>query len=300
MNKLRRRFITFNIIIIGAITMIIATLVYLGNTSQMPIGRLISIMAIMLVLVCIGSILSSKIAMKPIQSSWKRQLDFTADASHELRTPLAVIQTNLELVMDNPDETVDSQRKWLSNIHIETVRMTKLVDDLLTLSRGDTGEKTLECAVFSLNSVAEETAALFESAAKQKGIDIQIVANDKIQFCADISRIKQLFSILVDNAVKYMDKLGYIQIVLSRKDNTVQLTVSDSGKGIAPEHLAKIFNRFYRVEKQAADGFGLGLSIAEWIVKEHGGSIRAESIVGEGTRFIACFPLRNGNVIDSQ
>jgi signal transduction histidine kinase len=294
MSKLRRRFIIFNIIIIGAITVIIAAFVNFGNTSQIPVGRLISIMAIMLVLVFIGSVLSSKIAMKPIQSSWQRQLEFTADASHELRTPLAVIQTNLELVLDNPNETVDSQSKWLGNIHIETIRMTKLVDDLLTLSRGDTGENTLEYSVFSLNSVAGETAVLFETAAEQKGIDIQVVANDEIQFCADISRIKQLFGILVDNAIKYMDKPGQIQIVLSRKDNTVQITVSDSGKGIAPEHLEKIFSRFYRVEKQATDGFGLGLSIAKWIVKEHGGSIRAESIVGEGTRFIVCFPGTQG------
>ena len=293
MNKFRRRFVFFNIIIIGAITIIIAALVYFGAPSQIPAGRLTAIIIIMLALIFIGSVLSSKIAMKPILSSWQKQLDFTADASHELRTPLTVIQTNLELVMDNSDESVSSQLEWLSNIHIETLRMKKLVDDLLTLSRGDAGEKTLEYSVFSLNSIALETAALFETAAKQKSVDIRVAANDEIQFSADISRIKQLLGILVDNAVKYMDKPGCIQIALLKKDNTVQLIVSDSGKGIAPEHLSKIFNRFYRAEKQAADGFGLGLPIAQWIAKEHGGSIYAESIIGEGARFTACFPLRS-------
>ena len=297
MNKLRRRLIVFNIIIMGAITVIIAALIYFGAPSQMPLERMIGTIIIMLGLIFIGSILSSRIAMKPIQSSWRRQLDFTADASHELRTPLAVIQTNLELVMDNADETVGSQNKWLSNIHIETVRMTNLVDNLLTLSGGDAGEKMLEYSAFSLNSVALETAALFETAAKQKGIDIQVTVNGEIQLWADISRIKQLFSILVDNAVKYTNKPGRIQIAISQKDNTAQLIVSDSGKGIAPEHLASVFNRFYRVDKQTSDGFGLGLSIAEWIVKEHGGSIKADSVLGEGTRFIAGFPLNNANII---
>ena len=293
MNKLRRRFILFNIIIIGTVTVAIAALVYLGAPSQMPVARLAGTIIIMLALILIGSILSSKIAVKPIQASWKRQLDFTADASHELRTPLAVIQTNLELVMDSPDETVGSQLKWLNNIHIETARMTKLVDDLLTLSRGDTGEKTLVYSAFSLNSVAEETAALFETAAKQKSIDIQIAADGEIELWADALRIKQLLGILVDNAVKYSDRPGRIQITLSKKDSAIQLIVSDSGKGIAPEHLSRIFDRFYRVEKQATDGFGLGLSIAEWIVKEHGGSIHADSIAGGGTRIIASFPLRS-------
>ena len=194
--------------------------------------------------------------------------------------------------MDNADETIGSQNKWLSNIHFETVRMTKLVDDLRTLSRSDAGEKTLEYSAFSLNCIALETAVLFETAAKQKGIDIQIAANGEIQLWADISRVKQLLNILVDNAVKYSDKHGQIQIAISEKDNAVQIIVSDSGKGIANEHLAKVFNRFYRVDKQAADGFGLGLSIAEWIMKEHGGSIQADSVVGNGTRFVACFPVK--------
>ena len=291
MNKLRKRFICFNMIIIGVITVSIAALVYFATPSQMPIKRLIGTIIIMLGLIFVGSLLSSKIAMKPIQAAWKRQLDFTADASHELRTPLAVMQTNLELVMDNSDESVGSQLKWLNNIHNETISMTKLVDDLLTLSRGDTGEKTLEYSLFSLNSLAEETAALFETTAKQKSIDIQIAANDEIRLWADISRMKQLLGILVDNAVKYMDKPGRVLIELSKKDNSAQIIVSDSGKGITPEHLTKIFDRFYRAEKQSAEGFGLGLSIAEWIVKEHGGSIMADSIVGEGTRIVVCFPL---------
>ena len=294
MNKLRRRIIIFNIMIIGAIAVLVAAFVYFGTPSPMPIERLIGTIAITLGLVFIGSVLSSKIAMKPIQSSWQRQLDFTADASHELRTPLAVIQSNLELVLDNPGETVRSQLKWLNNIHVETTRMAKLVDDLLTLSRGDAGAQTLERAWFSLNAVARETAALFETAAKQKGIDIQVAEGGEIELLADVSRIRQLLGILVDNAVKYMEKPGCVQIALSNKDNAVRLIVSDTGKGIPPEHLAKIFNRFYRAEKQAADGFGLGLSIAEWIVKEHGGSIRVDSVVGEGTSVAVCFPVGEG------
>ncbi len=299
MNKLRRRFIAFNMIVISAITAFIAVLIYFGSPSQIPITRLLGIIIITLALVWMGSFLLSKIAMKPIQISWQRQLDFTADASHELRTPLAVIQTNLELVMGNPDETVGSQLKWLDNIHIETVRMAKLVDDLLTLSRGDADAKTLEYSNFSLNAIAKETVALFETAADQKEVAIQILAEHEILYWGDCSRIKQLFGILVDNAVKYMDRPGSVQIVLSGTEKAVQIMVSDTGKGIVHDDLTKIFNRFYRAgnEKQSVDGFGLGLSIAEWIVREHGGHIHVKSIIDEGTQFIANLPLRNENRI---
>lgn len=297
MKKLRRRFILYNIAIIGAVSVVIAMLVYFGTPSPMPAERMLVTVIAMLGLILIGSALSSKIAMKPVEASWQRQLDFTADASHELRTPLAVIQTNLELVIDNADETVGSQFKWLENIHVEAIRMASLVDDLLTLSKGDAGEKALAYSVFSLPSLAGETAALFASAASQKGIEIEVIADGDVQFCADISRIKQLFHILIDNAVKHMGMPGQIQIAISPKENSIQLVVSDTGKGIAPEHLARIFNRFYRVDKHAADGFGLGLSIAEWIVNAHGGSIYADRVVGEGARFVIRFPARNMSAI---
>ena len=289
-------------IIITSITVLIALLFYfIGSPSQITFARFFGIIVIMLVPICIGSFLSAKIAMTPIQTSWQHQLDFTANASHELRTPLAVIQSNLELVMDNPGETVSGQMKWLNNVHIETIRMAKLVDDLLTLSRSDSGTKTLEYSRFSLNSAAQKAAAIFETMASQKDIVIQVAADSEISFWGDYSRIKQLLAILLDNAVKYSDKPGSIQITLAKKDSSIQLAVSDTGVGIASEHLPKIFNRFYRVTckevsgaentKQAAGGVGLGLSIAEWIVKEHGGSIKAESAPKMGSRFTATFPL---------
>ena len=290
-------------IIITSIAVLIALLFYFTTSpSQITFTRLLGIIVIMLVPICIGSFLSAKIAMKPIQSSWQHQLDFTANASHELRTPLAVIQSNLELVMDAQNETVESQMKWLNNVHIETIRMAKLVDDLLTLSRSDSGAKTLEYSRFSLDSTAMEAAAMFETMASQKNIVIQVLADSEISFWGDYSRIKQLLAILLDNAVKYSDKPGSIQIALAKKDGSIHVAVSDTGIGIANEHLPKIFNRFYRVTynkvsgaentAQAIDGFGLGLSIAEWIVKEHGGSIKAESATNKGTRFIASFPQK--------
>ena len=300
MNKLGRKFVILNMIIISSIAVLIAVLFYfISSASQMTFTRSLGIIALMLTPIWLGSFLSAKIAMKPIQVSWQHQLDFTADASHELRTPLAVIQSNLELVMDNPDETVGSQIKWLNNIHIETVRMARLVNDLLTLSRSDSGSKTLEYSRFSLNSAAAEAAAIFETVAGQKGITIQVMADSEISFWGDYLRIKQLLAILLDNAVKYSDKPGRIQIILVKKDSSIELAVWDTGVGIASEHLSKIFNRFYRAaynnvsraenDNQTTDGFGLGLSIAEWIVKEHGGSIKAEGAPNKGTRFTAVF-----------
>ena len=293
-RTLRKRFILFSCVVISCIIIIIGLFVFIGSSSDLPAQRYVITLALAIVMVFIGSWLLSKIAIRPVQAAWQKQLDFTADASHELRTPLAVMRTNLELVMDNPQETVESQMKWLENVRFETVRMATLVDDLLTISRGDADTITLEYSSFILNSVVEETALLFETTASQKGIEIKTTLKEEIQFYGDFSRMRQLLGILVDNAIKYMKRPGCIEIDLAEKDNSIQLSVADTGEGIAPEHLSRLFNRFYRAgNDQQDEGFGLGLAIAEWIVKEHKGRIQVESTVGAGTLFIMSFPLKN-------
>jgi len=293
-KSLRKRFILFSVLVISSILIIIGFAIFIGSPSNLPIHRYFVILSLAVIMVFVGSWLLSKAAIKPIQTAWQKQLDFTADASHELRTPIAVIQTNLELVMDSPEESVESQMKWLKNIEAEHKRMAKLVEDLLTLSRADTDQQALDAELFMFGDTLSEALVPFEPIASGKNIAFETNINNSIAFNGDRKRIKQLFIILIDNALKYMDSSGTITISLDRNEKEIRLTVADTGYGIEAEHLEKIFDRFYRVTKTRKlnqDGSGLGLSIAKWIVCEHRGSIQVESTPGIGTTFTVCLPI---------
>ena len=294
-NHLRKRFIFFSVLVISGIVITIAIFAFAGGHSDFPVYRYIFIISLVVLMVFVGSWLISNVAIKPIKEAWQKQLDFTADASHELRTPIAVMQTNLELVMDSPDEPVGSQMKWLKNIEAENKRMAKLVDDLLTLSRADTDQPSLEVETFMLDEVILETLAPFGPLAREKKIRLDVYTSENFSFNGDKKRIKQLLIILVDNALAYTDSLGTITVSLSfgQRDREAVLTVSDTGCGIELENLEKIFDRFFRVTKTRElhrEGSGLGLSIAKWIVQEHGGEIEVTSKVGVGTTFTVHLP----------
>jgi two-component system sensor histidine kinase CiaH len=247
-------------------------------------------------LALIGSFFLANWALKPIKKSWKRQKNFVADASHELRTPLAVIQTNLDVVKDNPQETVASQFQWLENIQIETNLMAKLVDDLLFLARADSNQEMIQTKPFSLSTALSESQKLFEPVAAQKSIKIVSEIEPHIAFNGDQTRIQQLISILIDNAIKYTPALGEISLKLKASGNHHEIIVSDNGEGIEKEHLQKIFERFYRVDKARSrqeGGIGLGLAIAEWIVKAHHGTLDVKSTPGKGTTFLIKLPKQD-------
>ena len=294
LNSLRRRFIIFSVAVISSIIVIIGLFIFLGQKSTLPPERLFTTIILGIGMVFIGSWLLSKAAIRPVRDAWQKQLDFTADASHELRTPIAVIQTNLELVMDNPEETVKSQMKWLQNMEAENKRMAKLVEDLLTLSRADSNQQTLEMDTFMLDEVISEVLVPFEPAADKKNIILEICIHNKIAFRGDRKRIKQLIVILINNALHYTNGPGTVTISLTGNEKEIKLAVSDTGCGIEAEHLDKIFDRFYRVTKtrnKNQDGSGLGLSIAKWIVQEHGGVIEVESTPDLGTTFMVHLPI---------
>jgi len=237
-------------------------------------------------------------AMQPIQSSWQRQKDFVADASHELRTPLAVIQTNVELVRGNEEETVGSQAHWLENIQLETKRLTKLVDDLLFLARADSDQQLMDMKVFPLHTALLEAVNPFKPLAESKQIKLEASLDAEIMLYGDENRLKQVVIILVDNALKHTPGGGQIGVRLRDVNNLIQISVWDTGEGVEPEHTDKIFERFYRVDKARSrdeDGSGLGLSIAEWIVKSHEGSIQVLSSPGQGCTFIVNIPRIKDN-----
>lgn len=252
----------------------------------------VTVCVVSLVVVFIISLLLSSIALKPIINVWEKQKAFVADASHELRTPLSVIRTSLDLVLDNGDETVESQSKWLGNIKTETERMTKLIEDLLFLARSDSGKDTLAISQFDLSSTIIKSVSSFEPIAMQHEIKLESNILSGVRFNGNEGRINQLMVILIDNAIKHTPKGGIIKINMKMVKNKIEILVSDTGEGIEEQYLDKIFERFYKVDKSRArrEGhFGLGLSIAKTIVEEHRGEISVSSVPKQGATFKVVF-----------
>ncbi|NTV89229.1 MAG: sensor histidine kinase [Clostridiales bacterium] len=246
-----------------------------------------------IILVFFSSIFLANKALIPINKAWERQQNFTADASHELRSPLTVIQTNLEVVMDNRYETVETQMKWLENIHTENKRMSKLVSDLLFLARADSNQQLIEKKFFPISDALREVMDIYCHVAQKKDIKFTSDIASNLEYFGDESRIKQLVVILIDNALKYTNPSGNVNLVLASSDSHLEIVVTDDGEGIEEEHLKKIFERFYRVDKARSrdgGGTGLGLAIADWIVKEHRGSINVSSVKNSGTTFRISLP----------
>ncbi|MBP2625420.1 MAG: sasA 9 [Firmicutes bacterium] len=244
-----------------------------------------------MILSLFGSLFMANRAMIPIQNSWQQQKDFLADASHEFRTPLAIIQTNLEIVRDNPEETVRSQEHWLSNIHEETLCMTKLVESLLFLARADSHQQLLIKDDFQLGQTIMIAAELFRPVAAIQGVTLDLQVETHIPYCGDEAKLRQVVGILLDNAIRHTPTGGKITINLENSHQGILLSVTDTGEGIPPEHLEKIFERFYQSDSSRSQGgTGLGLSIAKWIIESHNGSISALSTPGTGSIFNVVLP----------
>lgn len=256
---------------------------------------IVTIGIITVLITFLASLFMANRALIPVRQSWERQRDFVADASHELRTPLAVVQTSLELVMSNKEDTVENQLYWLDNIKAENARMTKLVNDLLFIARSDAGESQVERSSFPLDIVCKETIISFKLLCDSNNVKITDDIEPGVNFYGIETRIKQLVTILLDNAVKYTPSGGQIKVSLKQTDTSVEIDVSDTGLGIPKEHINKIFERFYRVDSSRSStsgGTGLGLSIAKIIVSEHHGHISVNSVTGQGSCFHITLPLK--------
>jgi len=239
----------------------------------------------------LGSFYMANKAMVPIKKAWQQQKEFLADASHEFRTPLAVIQTNLELVRDNPEETVQSQDHWLSNIYEETICMTKLVESLLFLARADSHQQLLSMAHIRLDQAVLAAAELFRPIAVSKGVNLSLEIKAEIFYWGDEDKLRQVVSILLDNAIRHTPINGILTVILDKVPQGILLSVKDTGEGINPDHQDKIFERFYQSDfSRSKGGTGLGLSIAKWIIESHGGTIKLVSTLGKGSTFEIVLP----------
>ena len=250
-------------------------------------------------LVCLGAIIvltvaasyvMSAVTMQPVIKSVEKQIRFTADASHELRTPLTVLHSRLEQLLSCPDEKIIEKSEEISDCLSEVIRLTKLSEGLLSLTKSDSGNFIGEKTGFDIFGLVNKVAVPYSDMAKCDGKTFT-VSGESLTVKADAARIMQLLIILFDNALKYTNEGDGIEVTVRKVKNRCGITVADTGTGISVQGIKHVFERFYRddASRGATGGTGLGLSIAKQIVGEHKGSICIEHNAPKGTRVSVTF-----------
>ncbi len=223
-----------------------------------------------------------------LEQSFDQLRRFTADASHELRTPLAAIRSVGEVALER-NGTREDLRDTVGSMLEEVNRLTLLVDSLLTISRADAGRIQLQFAPVPIMSLVREAAGLFQVIVEEKGQQIAVRGDDQLSVAGDRIFLRQALVNIIHNAVKFSPVGGAISVTVGANDNGgVRVAIADNGPGIAAEHAGRIFDRFYRVDESRSrqfGGAGLGLSIAQWAVRAHGGEIRVGTTPGGGCTF---------------
>jgi signal transduction histidine kinase len=250
---------------------------------------------VLLVAVGFGGIYARR-ALVPIRDSLvtqrtalRRQREFAADASHELRTPLTVIRSSVEYLRRHADEPVSTVGDALEDIDAEVGQLASMVDDLLLLARSDSGAITLERVPLELDDVAGEAAAALSGPAAARGVNV-VVDPEPAPLSGDPARLRQLVTILIDNAIRHSPSGGEVRVAVRAADGQATISVADQGPGIRPLDLPHVFDRFWRAPDAPAGGTGLGLAIARWIAERHGGSVVASSPETGGALFVVELP----------
>ena len=228
-----------------------------------------------------------------LETSFRQVRQFTTDASHELRTPLTVLKGETELALRRPRSAEDYKLVLESSLE-EIDRMTRIVDELLFLSRADLGEVKMESIPVRLDTLVEDIYRQATILGQEQEVQVTLGTVTPATVQGDELRLRELLLNLVDNAIKYSRPSGKVELSLVSEWNTARLSVLDHGIGIPPEAQARIFDRFYRADAaraHAKKGTGLGLSICKWIAEAHHGRIEVQSTVGEGSRFTVVLPL---------
>ena len=228
-----------------------------------------------------------------LHASFAQVRQFSADASHELRTPLTVIRGEIELALRSK-KSPEEYRRVLESTLEEILRLTSIINNLLTLAKAEQGLTTADFSEVDLNGLVEELYEDSTILAGGKNIAVSLKINTPITLVGDRTRLRQLFLNLIDNAIKYTPEGGAVSLSMEKQNGTAVFRVEDSGIGIPPEDIAKIFDRFYRVDKARSrelGGTGLGLSIAKWIAELHRGTIAVSSEPQKGSVFTVQLPI---------
>ena len=232
-----------------------------------------------------------------VENSFQQIKRFTADASHELKTPLTILRGEIEVGLKRLRTPEEYQKILASNLE-EVKHMSRMVEDLLTLARADMGALELRKEVVDLGGLVREVWEEVRLWAEDKGVELLFQEDGEARVMGDRGRLRQLALNLIDNAIKYTPSGGRVELRVVRDGDEVTFSVADTGEGIPPEDLQRIFERFYRVDKARSrqrGGTGLGLSICKWIAEAHGGRISAESELGRGSKFHVSLPLYRGS-----
>jgi signal transduction histidine kinase len=238
----------------------------------------------------LGGFWLTRQAVRPVERSLRQLKRFTADASHELRSPLTVIKSNIGLVLNHPERIHPSDARRLAAVNWAADQMAHLTEDLLFLARTDQNERVLSLAEvpLDLEAILKSLADLFEPQAQAKGITLKSELTTGLHLLGDSVQLNRLFSNLIENAIQYTPAGGQIWVRARRQGKQIQVEVQDTGIGIAPEDINKVFDRFWQADQARvyrSGGSGLGLAIAKAIATQHSGEIDVNSKLGQGTTF---------------
>jgi signal transduction histidine kinase len=228
-----------------------------------------------------------------LEEGIKRLQQFTQDAAHELRTPLTILRGELELAYQDEDANEETSA-WLQRILDRVIGLGQIVDNLMLLARSDSGDYPIRKIPFRLDAAVEEIFEDLQILAEGRPVAVQLQNGMAVEFVGDESLMRRLLLNLCDNAIKYTPH-GTIELSLKKVGTEIDLAISDTGRGIPPEDLPHIFDRFYRVDKARSSdtgGSGLGLAICKWIVAAHGGKIEVKSRLKKGTTVRVSLPLK--------
>jgi two-component system sensor histidine kinase CiaH len=270
------------------------------TTEQNTLDAILAVLiggggVVVVVAIAFGAIYARR-ALVPIRESLatqrvalRRQREFAADASHELRTPLTVVRSSLEHLRRHADEPVRSVGDALDDIGAEVDHLTSLVDDLLLLARSDSGAVSLARLPLDLGDVAADAASSLAKPAGAKAVRV-VVDPEPAIVDGDAARLRQLVMILVDNAIRHSPTGGQVRVAVRQSGANASLEVQDQGRGVDPEDMPHVFERFWRASGAPSGGTGLGLAIAKWIVERHQGSIEVANVEGGGAVFRVRLP----------
>jgi two-component system sensor histidine kinase ResE len=233
-----------------------------------------------------------------VHSSQRSQRDFVANVSHELKTPLTSIQGFAQAILDDTADTPEARKQAAQIIYNESARMHRLALDLLDLARLEAGTADLKMSTVDVGALLRGIVEKFTPQASKADVDLQVnIQNELPALIADGDRLAQVFTNLVDNALKFTPANGQVTLSAKKAGAELELSVADSGIGVESEALSRLFDRFYQVDASrsraggAGHGAGLGLAIVKEIVQAHGGKIGVRSQAGHGTTFTIHLPL---------
>jgi signal transduction histidine kinase len=237
-------------------------------------------------LAAVGGLYMAGRAVRPVREGIDRQRAFIADASHELKTPLTLIKVDTEVLQGNLQDPDD--KELAEEVLAETDRMGTILSDLLTIARLDAGALNVARKPFDLSNLLEEEIERFRVRATREEIRLEVRAPDELLATGDPARTGQILAALLDNALRYTPSGGNVEVNAYRQDGAVEATVTDTGPGIPPEHLARIFDRFYRAESartRESGGTGIGLAIARGLARAQDADLEAANARDGGAVF---------------